>query len=52
MHIVPFDNHLSEGSEISLDLMSKKTRLAFMELAASVADGFYEGRNTRQTSWG
>ncbi|OHU38062.1 MinD/ParA family protein [Mycobacteroides chelonae] len=52
VHIVPFDNHLSEGSEISLDLMGKKTRLAFMELAASVADGFYEGGNTRQTSWG
>ncbi|MFA4084626.1 MinD/ParA family ATP-binding protein [Mycobacteroides salmoniphilum] len=51
VHIVPFDNHLSEGSEISLDLMGKKTRLAFMELAASVADGFYEGGNTRQTSW-
>ncbi|MBV0920185.1 MinD/ParA family ATP-binding protein [Mycobacteroides chelonae] len=52
VHIVPFDNHLSEGSEISLDLMGKKTRVAFMELAASVADGFYEGGNTRQTSWG
>ncbi|WP_078313071.1 MULTISPECIES: MinD/ParA family protein [unclassified Mycobacterium] len=51
VHIVPFDNHLSEGSEISLDLMGKKARLAFMELAASVADGFYEGGNTRQTSW-
>ncbi|ALR10556.1 secretion protein EspI [Mycobacteroides saopaulense] len=52
VHIIPFDNHLSEGSEISLDLMGKKTRGAFMELAASVADGFYEGGNTRQTSWG
>ncbi|MBE5460811.1 MinD/ParA family ATP-binding protein [Mycobacteroides abscessus] len=52
VHIIPFDNHLSEGSEISLDLMGKKTRMAFMELAGSVADGFYEGGNTRQTSWG
>ncbi|KPG55951.1 MinD/ParA family protein, partial [Mycobacteroides immunogenum] len=52
VHIIPFDNHLSEGSEISLDLMGRKTRMAFMELAASVADGFYEGGNTRQTSWG
>lgn len=43
VHIIPFDNHLSEGSEISLDLMGKKTRMAFMELAGSVADGFYEG---------
>ncbi|CPW51788.1 ESX-1 secretion-associated protein EspI [Mycobacteroides abscessus] len=32
--------------------MGKKTRMAFMELAGSVADGFYEGGNTRQTSWG
>ena len=40
MQIVPFDNHLSEGSEISLELMGRKTRMAFMELAASVADGF------------
>ncbi|MGH3723728.1 MAG: MinD/ParA family ATP-binding protein [Mycobacterium sp.] len=51
VHIIPFDNHLSEGSEISLELMGKKARTAFMELAAAVADGFYEGGNTRQTSW-
>lgn len=47
VQIVPFDNHLSEGSEISLELMGRKTRMAFMELAASVADGFYEGGRDR-----
>lgn len=52
VHIIPFDNHLSEGSEISLDLMSKKTRMAFMELAAAVADGFYEGGRDRNRAWG
>lgn len=40
MHVVPFDDHLAEGSEINLDLFSKQTRQAFLELAATIADGF------------
>lgn len=40
MHVVPFDDHLAEGSEIDLDLISTQTRQAFLELAATVADGF------------
>jgi MinD-like ATPase involved in chromosome partitioning or flagellar assembly len=37
---IPFDRHLAEGSEVSLDLMKGKTRQAFMGLAATIADGF------------
>ncbi len=37
---VPFDGHLEEGAEIDLDRLEPHTRLALLELAASVADGF------------
>jgi MinD-like ATPase involved in chromosome partitioning or flagellar assembly len=37
---VPFDPHLEEGAEISLDLLKPQTREALIELAAVVADGF------------
>jgi hypothetical protein len=40
MHVIPFDDHLAEGSEIDLELFSGQTREAFLELAATVADGF------------
>jgi MinD-like ATPase involved in chromosome partitioning or flagellar assembly len=40
VHGVPFDRHLAEGGEVSLDLMNRKTRQAFMGLAATIADGF------------
>jgi MinD-like ATPase involved in chromosome partitioning or flagellar assembly len=40
LHVVPFDEHLAEGSQIDLDLLDRKTRQAFLELAATVADGF------------
>lgn len=40
VHGIPFDRHLAEGSEVSLDLMKGKTRQAFMGLAATIADGF------------
>lgn len=38
--IVPFDPHLEEGAEISLDRLKRETREALTELAAMVADGF------------
>jgi hypothetical protein len=38
--VIPFDSHLAEGSEISLELMDSKTRQTCMELADAVADGF------------
>lgn len=40
VHGIPFDRHLAEGSEVSPELMSRKTRQAFMKLAATIADGF------------
>ncbi|MDA4110110.1 MinD/ParA family ATP-binding protein [Mycolicibacterium holsaticum] len=37
---VPFDPHLEEGAEISLERLKPQTREALLELAAVVADGF------------
>ncbi len=37
---IPFDPHLEEGAEIELDRLASPTRLALLELAATVADGF------------
>jgi MinD-like ATPase involved in chromosome partitioning or flagellar assembly len=37
---VPFDPHLEEGAEISLERLRPETREALIELAAVVADGF------------
>lgn len=40
VHVVPFDDHLAQGSEVILDLVGWPTRQAFLELAATIADGF------------
>jgi MinD-like ATPase involved in chromosome partitioning or flagellar assembly len=40
VHCIPFDRHLAEGSEVSLELLGRKTRQAFMGVAATIADGF------------
>ena len=40
VRLVPFDPHLDEGAEISLDRLRRGTREALTELAAVVADGF------------
>ncbi len=40
VQVVPFDDHLAEGAEIDLELVSKPTRGALLELAAMVADDF------------
>nr|WP_308188368.1 AAA family ATPase [Nocardia australiensis] len=40
VHIIPFDNHLSEGAEIDLHRLHKTTKRAYVELAATVADEF------------
>ena len=37
---VPFDPHLEEGAEISLERLRRETREALIELAAVVAEGF------------
>ncbi|KAA0087188.1 MinD/ParA family protein [Mycolicibacterium sp. P9-64] len=41
---VPFDAHLEEGAEISLDRLKPETRDALIELAAMVANGFPSSR--------
>ncbi|WP_082969572.1 MinD/ParA family ATP-binding protein [Mycobacterium kyorinense] len=48
VRLVPFDPHLEEGAEISLERLKRETREALIELAAVVADGFPndERRNT------
>jgi MinD-like ATPase involved in chromosome partitioning or flagellar assembly len=38
--LVPFDPHLEEGAEISLERLKPETREALIELAAVVANGF------------
>jgi MinD-like ATPase involved in chromosome partitioning or flagellar assembly len=40
VRLVPFDPHLEEGAEISLERLKRETREALIELAAVVADGF------------
>ncbi|SPM33001.1 MinD-like ATPase involved in chromosome partitioning or flagellar assembly [Mycobacterium rhizamassiliense] len=40
VRLVPYDAHLDEGAEISLELLRRDTREAFIELAAVVAEGF------------
>lgn len=40
VHVIPFDDHLAQGSEVTPELMGWKARQAFFELAATVADGF------------
>ena len=44
---IGFDDHLAEGAEVDLKLVGKSARLAFMELAATVAADF---PNPRQRS--
>ncbi|MFF5986147.1 MinD/ParA family ATP-binding protein [Prauserella flavalba] len=44
---IPFDPHLEEGAEIELERLEEPTRLALLELAATVADGFAADRMVR-----
>lgn len=44
VRLVPFDPHLEEGAEISLDRLRRETREALTELAAVVAAGFPGGQ--------
>ncbi len=45
---VPFDPHLEEGAEISLDRLRPETRAALLELAATVAEGFPGARRVSE----
>jgi MinD-like ATPase involved in chromosome partitioning or flagellar assembly len=40
VHAVPYDPHLHEAAAIRTDRLKPGTRRAFVEAAASVADGF------------
>ncbi|OBK79160.1 chromosome partitioning protein ParA [Mycobacterium sp. 1164985.4] len=44
VHEVPFDPHLEEGAQISLERLKPETREALLELAAAVAAGFPAAR--------
>lgn len=46
VHVIPFDDHLAQGSEVVLDRMASNTQHAFLNLAATIADGF---AGTKQT---
>ncbi|MYR07572.1 AAA family ATPase [Gordonia sp. SID5947] len=37
---IPYDDHLAEGAEVDLAMLNKATRRAYVELAATVAEGF------------
>ncbi|MHA7649603.1 hypothetical protein ACX9NE_07555 [Mycobacterium sp. ML4] len=43
---------MAQGSEIVLDLLAGRTRQAFLELAASIADGFAYTKRTDRMSPG
>jgi MinD-like ATPase involved in chromosome partitioning or flagellar assembly len=49
VHQVPFDPHLEEGAEISLERLKPDTREALLELAATVAAGFSGARREPAT---
>jgi MinD-like ATPase involved in chromosome partitioning or flagellar assembly len=40
VHTVPWDPHLRDGADLDYIALRKRTRLAFMELAADLAQGF------------
>jgi MinD-like ATPase involved in chromosome partitioning or flagellar assembly len=46
---VPFDPHLEEGAEISLERLKPETREALLDLAAVVAEGFSGARGPGDT---
>ena len=42
VHVLPFDDHLAQGSEVVLDQVGWPARHALLELAATIADGFVQ----------
>jgi MinD-like ATPase involved in chromosome partitioning or flagellar assembly len=50
---IPYDAHLEEGAEVDLEQMSPPTFNAYLELAATVGDGFaWPRRAARQSALG
>ncbi|MGW7322041.1 MinD/ParA family ATP-binding protein, partial [Streptomyces sp. NPDC054845] len=51
--VVPFDEHLAAGAEVDLDLMRPKTREAYFNLSALVAEDFVRAQQQApQGHWG
>ncbi|MCF3185127.1 MinD/ParA family protein, partial [Streptomyces polychromogenes] len=51
--VVPFDEHLAAGAEVDLDLMRPKTREAYFNLSALVAEDFVRAQQQGgQGQWG
>ncbi|MER6447136.1 SCO5717 family growth-regulating ATPase [Streptomyces venezuelae] len=51
--VVPFDEHLAAGAEVDLDLMRPKTREAYFNLSALVAEDFLRAQQQApQGHWG
>ncbi|MFH7599179.1 SCO5717 family growth-regulating ATPase [Streptomyces racemochromogenes] len=51
--VVPFDEHLAAGAEVDLDLMRPKTREAYFNLSALVAEDFVRAQQqAAQGQWG
>jgi MinD-like ATPase involved in chromosome partitioning or flagellar assembly len=49
--VVPFDEHLAAGAEVDLDMMRPKTREAYFNLAAMVAEDIVRAQQS-QGHWG
>ncbi|MGP3927790.1 SCO5717 family growth-regulating ATPase [Streptomyces sp. 8N616] len=45
--VVPFDEHLSAGAEVDLDMMRPKTREAYFNLSALVAEDFVRAQQAQ-----
>ncbi|MFJ4987592.1 SCO5717 family growth-regulating ATPase [Streptomyces sp. NPDC088732] len=45
--VVPFDEHLAAGAEVDLDMMRPKTREAYFNLAAMVAEDFVRAQQAQ-----
>lgn len=45
---IPFDPHLEEGAEVELDQLAGPTRMALLQLAATVADDFPQARGRQR----
>jgi MinD-like ATPase involved in chromosome partitioning or flagellar assembly len=55
VHDIPYDPHLSEATAIDFDRLQPATRRAFIETAASIADGFAAAADKdhgHQAPWG
>ncbi|MFC9299027.1 SCO5717 family growth-regulating ATPase [Streptomyces sp. NPDC057011] len=51
--VVPFDEHLAAGAEVDLDMMRPKTREAYFNLSALVAEDFVRAQQqAAQGHWG